>query len=272
MTEELLQPFFLDGSRGRIFVMLRSPAAASRCVLFVPPFGEEMNRCRRQITETAQRLVASGLSAVIPDLFGTGDSEGEFSHASWEGWVDDIRRVGEWVQSEAHQVEAIVAIRLGCSLAAEAVASSSLSVQRTVFWQPVYSGSDYLRHFLRLRVAASIGTGMPETVNQLEARLASGETVEIAGYTITPALYESLRDIELDASASEALGRLRVFQVKRNVISRNVKPVGRAKSDHFGALYIVQGEPFWASNEVVTNAELSARTVEAILREEDESL
>jgi hypothetical protein len=47
----------------------------------VPPFAEEMNKSRRMIAEVGRRLEGSGVGMLLVDLFGTGDSEGEFAQA-----------------------------------------------------------------------------------------------------------------------------------------------------------------------------------------------
>jgi hypothetical protein len=52
-----LEPGFIDGAQGRLFVLLRAPArAAAPAVLVAPPFGDEMNKSRRMVTDLAQVL------------------------------------------------------------------------------------------------------------------------------------------------------------------------------------------------------------------------
>jgi len=92
LSDTRFEPFFLDGPAGRIFAILRAASDARHAVLIIPPFGEEMNKSRRQFTEVAQRLVGNGFAVLVVDLYGTGDSEGEFSEASWEGCVRLARR------------------------------------------------------------------------------------------------------------------------------------------------------------------------------------
>ena len=52
----------------------------------VPPFAEEMNKCRPMVTEVALGLAESGIASIVPDLYGTGDSGGDFSEGDWETW------------------------------------------------------------------------------------------------------------------------------------------------------------------------------------------
>lgn len=90
MNRSRFEPLLLDTSTGRLFLLLRAPRNASRCVLFVPPFGEEMNKCRRQVTETAEALILAGYAVLTFDLIGTGDSSGEFTDAKWDAWRSDV--------------------------------------------------------------------------------------------------------------------------------------------------------------------------------------
>ena len=54
MSRRSVSGQFIDGAKGPIFVLAREPAAGVRgCVLVVPPFAEEMNKCRRMVTEVA---------------------------------------------------------------------------------------------------------------------------------------------------------------------------------------------------------------------------
>lgn len=276
MTEELLQPLFLEGSEGRIFVMLRGTGEATRCVLFVPPFAEELNRCRRQMTETARLFSQQGYRVILPDLFGTGDSEGDFEDARWEYWIQDLSCVADWAESESLEIDAVVATRLGCCLAARASVEAGLKARRSVFWQPVYSGDRYLRQFLRLRVAAGLGNADSETVDTLQRRLESGETVDVAGYRLAPELYEALRSLNLESMPCEQLGDLRVYEVKRRkMLGDTLSGLGAQNwaepaAKQWNARRTIAGEPFWGSTEVVTNPELTRLSVEFVVGARDE--
>jgi len=78
-----LEPRFLDGLRGRLFVVRRAPAADDRGidVVIAPPFAEEMNRSRRMMVLLAIALAERGFGCLAVDPFGTGDSDGDFADA-----------------------------------------------------------------------------------------------------------------------------------------------------------------------------------------------
>lgn len=289
---------FVDGSAGRIFVLARLPDKAKRCVLFVPPFGEEMNKCRRQFSEVSQALAAQGVASILVDLYGTGDSAGEFVDARWDIWKRDLTTAIDWAGDSGLEVDSIVATRLGCVLMADFLRThDDIAFKRTVFWQPVTKGKQFMTQFLRLRVAASMmAEGGEETVDSLRERIRSEGSLEIAGYQIPAELLEAIDGANLVEVLNERLGHLEVFEIGR-AGSKDKSPVGdkspagdlsqaegsspagglspagrklvQAASDEgidCGGQKIT-GEPFWSSTEIVVNNALRDATVHWLLDE-----
>src|SRR5882672_8203208 len=65
-------------------------------VLYVHPFAEEMNKSRRMAALQSRALSAAGFAVLQLDLFGCGDSSGEFGDATWDDWVADIVEAAGW--------------------------------------------------------------------------------------------------------------------------------------------------------------------------------
>lgn len=264
----------MESSAGRILVVLHRAADSDRCAIFVPPFAEEMNKCRSQITATAHSLVANGYSALVVDLFGTGDSEGDFSDASWSCWTQDVASAVNWATDNGLLVDALVATRLGCSLAAEGFAKADLRVSKTVFWQPVESGEQHMSQFLRYGVAASMMKPKSrETVEDFRRRLREGETLEIAGYPLSPLLWAELEQVRLTDDLGPFLGELKILEVVRSTGKGLPTACERIKSAAIecglpAKSLQLRGDPYWASTEVVVNAELCRATVQSIVGEQ----
>lgn len=270
MNRSRLEPFFLDTAAGTLSLLLRSPSSAKRCVLFVPPFAEEMNKCRRQIVETALLLVDAGYAVLCFDLFGTGDSEGEFHDATWAIWRENVTSAIAWIREKGLELDAVIAARLGCSLAVQAFEDARLRVRSTALWQPVESGRQFMTQFLRLRVAASMmQDGGTETVQDLKACLARGEEVEVAGYCLNGELWQAVEQLELTSHINEGLGRLSMWEIGRNpegelsVPGKRLLSSARERGLVVSANYL-PGEPFWSSTETVTHPELARRTARFI--------
>lgn len=273
MTTDRFEPFFIDSAAGRIFALLRAPAEADQCVLFVPPFGEEMNKCRRQFTETTADLVARGYAVLLIDLYGTGDSEGEFSDASWSAWKKNVAAAVAWAEANDLAIASLVATRLGCALAAEALSDAGKQVRKSVFWQPVASGARFMTQFLRLRVAASMmEDDNQDTVENLKNRLESNQTLQISGYSLTPELWRGIEHVSLADSLGKHLGALKIFEIGR-ARDGSLSPAGQRIVSAAGERGLdvegqrVAGEPFWTATEIVVNAELRKLTVEWLLGE-----
>jgi exosortase A-associated hydrolase 2 len=269
LTRALLDARFIDGQRGRLLVVLRKPAhlASGRCVLVVPPFAEEMNKCRRSFTELSQGLAAAGVATVLPDLYGTGDSEGEFVDADLDVWLDDLGRVAEWSATQGWPVTSLLCVRLGCPLGALLARRCPGRIERAAFWQPVLDGKRFLAQFFRLRVAASMmEPDKRESVETLRALLQSAGRIEIAGYEIGSRLVGQLDTLVLDASCGADIGVVHWMEVVRDQDAALPTPSrqfidGQRAAGHGVIEHKFVGEPFWSSVEIVTNQQLIASTV-----------
>lgn len=265
-----ITPAFIEGCRGRLFVLLRRPAATrtAPCVMIVPPFAEEMNKCRPMLSQVAQGLAAHGIATVLPDLTGTGDSAGEFRDADWNAWTDDLARAAQWSRESGCEVTGLLGVRLGCILGARATAQWPPGIARTVFWQPVLEGARFLVQFLRLRVAASIMEDVPETVAGLRSRLESGATLEIAGYDLSGTLARQIEQARLADALGRHLGRMHWIETLRGTTDALPEASARAiraATDTGLAVTAstVAGEPYWSSVELVRIPGLVDRTIAA---------
>lgn len=192
---------FLDAPHGRLFVLRREPpdgAAPGAQVLIVPPFAEEMNRSRRLLSELARELAANGLAVCLPDLTGTGDSEGDFATANWATWLADVAFLRRHCLARYAAPLYLLGLRTGALLAAESVATQPERVDGLICVQAVATGDRFLTQLLRTRVAAAMSRGEKETTKGLRARLDADEPLTIAGYTLAPALARELAARRLD--------------------------------------------------------------------------
>lgn len=199
-------PFFLDTADGRLFAVHHLPAEGTQVlgnVLCVLPFNEEMNRCRSMVTLQAQAFAAIGFGTLIVDLHGTGDSAGDFADARWQTWLSNLIAAKAWLDQQDGACAALWGIRLGAILAAQAHASMGNPRIALLLWQPVADGKMHLTQFMRVKIAAQMDRAdlAKETTAGMRAALASGHTVEIAGYEVHPQLAASIDAARLAAHA-----------------------------------------------------------------------
>lgn len=264
-----LSGHFVASVRGRIFLVLREPATYRHnqpsCVLVVPPFGEELNRSRELITDFSVGLLDAGLATAVLDLYGTGDSDGLLDQADWGTWRSDVVTAVDWLAAENLIVVGLLAIRMGCALAAECAKELNLRLRSSVFWEPVPSGRQTIDATLRLRTAASLLEGrQTETVKALRKRLDRGESIEAGGYCLSPNLVRSMDAVELATIDTVPLGPLAWIQLVRNEASvsqcDSVLPDSGEHNPSITPIRIV-GAPFWTIAEPTENPELVEASV-----------
>lgn len=190
--------FFLPASAGRRYCLFHRPAGdrPATAILYIHPFAEEMNKSRRMAALQARALAAAGHAVLQIDLHGCGDSDGDFGEASWDGWLDDIRLAVAWLRQRSEAPLWLWGLRGGTLLAAAAAAPNGAA--GLLLWQPVPAGRQHLQQFLRLKAAGELlGNEGKGAVERLRQQLAAGETVEVAGYALSPALACGLDAAEL---------------------------------------------------------------------------
>jgi len=264
----LVQPFFLESAGHRCFALYRGPeGGASRHVLFVPGFNEEMNRCRSMLTFAATALAQQGIGSLVLDLHGTGESEGEYADARWDIWLRNLSDAVAWLESRGACV-ALIGVRLGAVLAADWLRAAPPSPARGfVLWQPVVDGKSYLNQFLRIRIAANMDrSDLPkETTQSMRDQWARGECVEVAGYAVHPDLAQAIDQRRLAALVPPA-GTAVSWLSHLNAATGGATP---AESQVMAAwreaglavdAQCFEGQAFWQVHERATAPDLVDRT------------
>ncbi len=250
------RPFFLQIDPGRRFLTYYpSIGTCSGAVLYVPPFAEEMNKSRRMAALQARSLAETGYSVLQVDLYGCGDSSGDFKDARWEIWKEDLRLALDWLQTQHDQPATLLGLRLGALLALDFANDVNSGIDRILLWQPVHSGETYLAQFLRLRLANAMIAGKAKvSLQDLKRELASNGTLEVAGYDLAHELAESISRLRL-----EELGKTDIVHHWFEIMPDTSLAFSPAISRILGAwenrgiaahVHRVQGEPFWSTQEI----------------------
>jgi len=253
------QPLFLGQGEAARFGLYHAPAAPLRgALLYLHPWAEEMNKARRMAALQARALAADGWAVLQLDLHGCGDSAGDFGDASWESWREDVARGLEWLHAtvggQAPQTPGLWGLRLGALLALDYAAQpAGRAPSQLLLWQPVLQGASHLTQFLRLRVAAQmLGDGGAETgTGALRAALAAGEALEIAGYTLSPALASAIDQLDaLRLAPPCPVHWLEVVAAEGRPLPPAAQRVLQAWQSAAGRAQTVAGPQFWASQEI----------------------
>ena len=263
-------PQFISCPEGRLFVTEYLPDIScnkNHVVVFIPPFAEEMNRCRRMVSTQAFALARNGYRALIFDLYGTGDSEGDFAEARWDRWCENISSIVTWSVKEDYERYSILAPRFGALLAFNSDSRVIEQADRIVLWHPCTSGKIYFRQFLRLRLASQLTASKDyrETIDQLMTRFTSGRTVEIAGYEVSPELALSIESATLEISDAKIVPPIYWFDIVSSAdVSLSVATKKIVSSWQVNNIPVkaspVPGDQFWGTVENTTAPSLIEAT------------
>ena len=266
--------FLLPMEGGDRFGVWRAPIGTMPMrgvVLHAPPFAEEMNKARRMTAWAARSMAEQGFGVLHLDLYGCGDSCGDYGDASWDRWVDDLLQASAWLRQQGGGPLWLWGLRSG-ALLANALLPKLPAPARLLLWQPVLSGRQQLTQFLRLALAGDMlgETSNREGTRELRERLNRGESLEIAGYRLSPALALGLDR----ASLSMTPGR--VESVTWLEVTSTPATLSPAAAGVIAALReqgvpvdgrTVTGPSFWQTVEIedcpaIVDATLSALTAE----------
>jgi exosortase A-associated hydrolase 2 len=266
-----VEPFFLPAEHGERFCIFHPAVGALRGgIVYIHPFAEEMNKSRRMAAVQSRAFAQQGYAVLQIDLFGCGDSSGDFGEASWATWQQDVALAVRWLSKRVERSIdggiTLWGLRLGALLALDAAPLCDPKPVGFVLWQPVLSGEALLTQFLRLRVTSEMmAEGSAKTgVRELRAQLASGESLEIAGYTLSPQLTAPIDGLKLvdKVSQGQTVQWLEVVPEQGRALPPAAQRVADACQSNGIRLAVqcVPGEPFWNTVETTECPALIAAT------------
>ncbi len=269
------EPFFLKVDGGQRFCLFHEPCLPANhrgIILYVHPFGEEMNKSRRMAASQARAFASIGFGVLQIDLFGCGDSSGDFGDARWDIWKEDLASARKWLENHAGGPFSLWGLRLGALLALDFARSQGNTIDGIILWQPVINGETFLNQFLRLQLANEIlinaGQKRKTGTAELRQQLGKGHSLEIAGYEISPALAQAIDDLKA-AELSPDSCKVHWFEIvaepNRPMSSAGAKAVEQWRQEGFQPhVHLVPGPFFWATQEIAECAELISATVSAL--------
>ena len=253
-TTPHVEPWFFDAEPGTRFALYHAPAPQSPvrgAILYVHPFAEELNHARRMASLQSRRFAAMGYAVLQIDLFGCGDSCGDFSAARWDHWQRDIATAFAWLSERTRAPVQLWGVRLGALLALEF--ASTTPVDGLILWQPVTSGRACINQFLRQRLTSDLRRGVPlaaRSTAALRTHLMAHGVIEVNGYDLAAPLAQAVdaRDaasltlppcpVHWFASGTPAPTRL-----AQSVARLATRWAANGTTLHFHA---VAGVPFWS--------------------------
>ena len=262
--------FFLEGSAGSVFCtgfLHPRETGQRRRFLIIQPFAEEMNKSRHVLAALSVALGEAGHDVLMPDLFGTGDSAGDFSAANLDIWRADLDAAVEYLGA-GDDLE-IIGLRAGGLLAGDLATRHKLKTLTLL--HSLHNGRQQLTQMLRLRLAGGLASGGgQETMAQLKQRLRAGECLEIGGYGLSGQLADELETLSLKQQRPSHASCVNWVEVAREA-ERPLMPAsqevidGWRKSGVSVNSSVAACDQFWATQEIAQCPELVQEAVNHLL-------
>lgn len=238
-------------------------ADARAVAVLVPPFAEEKKAAQRALVEVAWGLAAAGCETWRFDFRGTGDSSGDHGEVDLDDWLADLRAVvAEAREAVPDRPLILLGLRLGASLAWLAAADPSLAADSLVLWEPLPSGSGYMRQNRQksqLRRELTAGEG--------PAAIAGGgdfPAFDFDGFLVSGGLHRGLAGVDLLSGPLPHCRRALMLQISGT--ARLKKPLEDLRDRLASAgvevlLENVAVEAFWSSIGLVDTEPVRERTI-----------
>ena len=245
--------------------VLGSDSSAQEAVIFIPPFGEEMNRSKRMYVLCARLLAAKGITSFCFDLSGTGDSDGEWGDFDYDDWLINLKDVIDYVQQESFQSISLISLRFGALLALDAIAEFDFPINKCVFWDPVDNGEVYMRQLVRMKIAASMAEQLKKiTTKDVLEELDSNGFVEIGGYKISNAIYSRSCQLKLANNLDQAFNKSEVHWMQTGKVEGRAKKTlpMTIKDEWVNSIvyHDVDDVRFWMQQETTISPQLLKQT------------
>jgi len=242
-------PFFFPHQGHQLFGVLHQPEAPNgRGFVFCHPFAEEKLWAHRVYVNYARELSRAGYAVLRFDYRGHGDSSGSFEDFTLESRLSDIACAVSTLQARVGGLEMIglLGLRFGATLAALA-ANAQPNLKPLVLWEPIASGSQYMKELIRVNLAtqSAVYKEIRHNTQALVAKLKAGETINVDGYDIRYPLYEQMMAIKLAGERHPYPGKVLLIQVNKKE-GLGMKRVAALAAGYSQVTCIdVVEQPFW---------------------------
>lgn len=196
-----IEPFFLPyGPHSLFCVFYTCPVVEAKgCILYFPPFAEEMHKSRRMAALQAREFARKGYPTLILDPVGCGDSSGDFEDADWNLWLNCGLEAHHWLSAKLKLPVILWGLRTG-ALIISTLAERLVQIEALIFWQPVLNGELFLNQFIRIKLVnemLSSNLSPTSSVRNSVESLEAGNSIEVGGYMISSSLGTQLRKTKL---------------------------------------------------------------------------
>lgn len=241
-------------------------------VVYLPPFAEEMNRCRSLVVSQARQFARDGLSCSVLDFFGTGESQGDLCDASLPIWRQNIDDLLAQLRQHHECPVYLWGFRLGALLALDYLSVKPGVSNKLLLWQPVPSGSSFVTQLMRQRSASLMQKGeKPDSTAEMKQQFADGKAFEVAGYKLGGELMSAIDQLEVASmlQGSELDSNSKIFWFEHTAeaggqpAAKAKRIIGEIQAAGAGVeVTTFTGDPVWQLNKRAACDDLLHKTRE----------
>jgi alpha/beta superfamily hydrolase len=235
---------FLAHGDERIFAVRHRPSSgAALGIVICPGLQAEFHRNYRREVLISRALAESGVCVQRFHYRGSGHSDGDSADMTFSTMLEDAVRSAEWMMSEEHVGRVLfVGVRLGGLVAA--AASKRLGSDPIVLWEPFTRADSYYRDIFRAaRVHALADASETDGTHESPVtELRRTGRLDVLGYSVDRALFESLQDRRLDEELGDAA---------RSVLMLLVSPGGKVRPEYGRLLENLEGGPIAVTTRII---------------------
>lgn len=153
------EPIIISNEGQKIFAVLHLPLQRSNipAVVMCHGLGGHKSGRNRLYVRLAKQLAANGIASLRFDFRGSGDSEGDFTESTVEGFVSDALKALEYVSNHPKidpKRIGLMGRSFGGTIAVLA-ASRFPQVKSLVLWAPLFNGKQWHDQWMRLKEGVS---------------------------------------------------------------------------------------------------------------------
>jgi pimeloyl-ACP methyl ester carboxylesterase len=169
--------------------------------------GREYVLAHRAYRRLAVLLSNAGFPTLRFDLYGCGDSGGEFEQAGIRQWLTDVSTAIDEVKARcSFPGICLVGFRLGASLSMMAGAERD-DIESIVLWDPIVSGRAYIEELKALHK-----TMLSHSYERRRRWIIGSKRTEILGFPFSDAMLAELRAVDLLEIGEKPAKRLLVVE------------------------------------------------------------
>ena len=234
-------------------------AYSTQGCIFCNALGQEAIRLFRCYRDSAAALSQSGIHCLRFDYRGSGDSFGDESDYSIEGWLEDIElAIVELKDIAGVEQVVLVGARLGASLAILSSARSA-DARRVVALDPVLDGQAYIR---RLTETQADLCRDPDRFRLPRDPAESPE--DLLGFPLNTAFREELSRMKLYDVLSDSGPRVSLILTQSDGYSTQATAASGEIAEHWFAADKLSVNPKWHDASHIEQTLLSPEVVSAI--------